>query len=144
MNLIKKIRDPRKALVGLGLVIVLVAMWLFIPRPQTSLIIVNGQEYQLLSYGSAEPQLSNGTTLEAYVLTVTYDEPEKGLTRGTIMVPKFAIKYDRKLPRNTVIWDWPVFLEGKTYASARWNPGHAVPAYDNPPLVPEAPLTRTQ
>ena len=135
-------RNPRPYLIGVGAFALLALTYWFWPRNHDQLVIVDGVEYKLLSYGKAEPQLSDGSSFDAYVLTVTYEDPNKGLTRGTIMVPKDGIRMDSRLAMNTVVWDPPISLEGKTYALARWNPGYSVPAQDKPPLVPESPLTR--
>ena len=141
-------RNKRLSLLGVGIVafaLVVFGLW---PRSQPSLVIVDGVQYQLLSYGTVESKLSSkhsAKTFEAYVLTIAYpkeDQKLKGTTRGTVMVPKFAVKRDFSLPPNTVIWE-TVDLEGKTYGVARWNPAHDVPAVDSPTLVPEPPLTRT-
>jgi hypothetical protein len=138
------LEKKHKLAIGVIAVLVILAAFLFWPKGKESLVIVNGVEYKLLSYGKAEPQLNDGTSMDAYVLTVTYEDPAKGLTRGTIMVPSTGIFTDRTLPTNTVVWDEPIQLEGKYYAMARWNPGFMVPARERPPLVPEDPLTTRQ
>lgn len=128
---------------GAGLLVVALFAFLLWPRQRgQELVIVNGIEYRLLSYGSVQPQLDQDQVLEAYVITVAYEDPLRGPTRGTILVPKSGIRRDRNLPTNTVVWDEPIALEGKVYAAARWNPGYSVPANDSPAVIPEPPLTR--
>lgn len=142
--------NKRLGLLGVGIVVVALAVYVLWPRSQPSLVIVDGVPYQLLSYSTVESKLSNASstrTMEAYIWTIAYPKQEqklKGTTRGTIMVPKFAVRRDFDLPLNTVVWDGSIVLEGKTYGVVRWNPAHDVPAIDNPTLVPEPPLTRTQ
>ncbi|MCR4278154.1 MAG: hypothetical protein NUV80_02350 [Candidatus Berkelbacteria bacterium] len=150
MNLKRMNPGWRPHLWLIGVFVVLVGVWFLIPQSQTTLVIVDGVPYQLLSYSTVESKLANGQsrrTMDAYVWTIAYpkqDQKFKGMTRGTIMVPKFAVVRDRNLPLNTVIWDGTVDLEGKKYGVARWNPAHDVPAIDNPTLDPEPAMTRTQ
>ena len=65
------------------------------------------------------------------------------LHRGTIIVPVDKLQIDRmRLGRNRIIWDRPITIEGKTYKSARWYPGHILPSDEIPQIAQEKPLTR--
>lgn len=124
-------------------VIVLALVFAIWPRGSRELVIVNGIEYELLGVKSVTPDLGEGVEpFATYLLTLAYDEPNVGTKRGTILVPKVAIFRDFRLAENKVIWDYPITLEGKTYAVARWNPKRILPDDATPAIVPEDPLTR--
>lgn len=141
-NLGGRNRRIRLAVYAVAGALLLVMIAIFWPRGQKeSLVIVDGQQYQLASFAATKAQITDQDQIESYLLTITYDDPARGTTRATINVPRAGLVYDRTLPILTVVWDPPTTLEGKTYSGARWNPGYKVPARDRPALVPEKPLT---
>lgn len=146
------IQDKRVwgAMIALLVIVFLVVVWPKGKEPtepkQTpivakTILIKPDKEYKVLSFASAEVKMKNGKTVPVYVITFTY-KGNLGTTRDTVMVPKAGLVTVKDLPINTVVWDSPIELEGKTYALARWNPGHTVPARENPALVPGKTLTR--
>jgi len=127
---------------GLGLLaVVLIVGFLCWPRAsKETLVITYGERYRIASYTASKAILDDGA-IDAYLLTITYQDPSRGTTRTTINVPASAMVMDPTLPARTVSWENPQ-LEDFNYLVARWNPGYKVPSLDPPSLVPERPLTR--
>lgn len=130
--------------------IVQIVDWCIKPVPtpiQTEIVVKDGREYQVLSFGS----IMCGK-LPCYLITFVYPDELAGiasgkikteLRRGTIIVPKSRLQLDRDhLGRNRIIWDPAITIEGKQYRSARWYPGHILPADEIPQIRQEKPLTR--
>lgn len=116
--------------------------------PQTELIVRDGIEYQVLAFdtiwcGKVLCRLVMfGYPSEVAAVASGKINADK-LRRGTIIVPVDKLQFDRKrLGRNRIIWDRPITIEGKTYKSARWYPGHILQSDEIPQLVQERPLTR--
>lgn len=139
LNLARRRRNVVMAAVVIIIAIVTLLLW---PRHRETLVIVDGQEYQLASFAATMAQLDDQNQVDSYLLTITYEDPDRGTTRTTINVPRYGLRIDTRLTPNTVVWDSPVTLEGETYRIARWNPRYLLPEHEKPALIPEQPPTR--
>lgn len=131
-----------------GLVVLILAAGVILynwlkPAPPAPLVVQEGTEYKLLSYSIADTPVDSGQ-VPSYVLNIGwYNDEQTEMHHGSIMVPKMAALKDSLLPKNTVVWDPKVSLEGREYQVMRWNPSYSVRARERPLVsANERPLTR--
>jgi len=112
------------------------------------LLVKEGQEYQMLCFGSASVSVpldrkveeeKDSILVETYVITFCYAGTD-GSRRGTIAVPKQYLVRDSSLAKNRIVWEKAFELEGMEYRLVRWNPGHMVPNTEAPVLKEQEPL----
>lgn len=122
--------------------IIILIIWLLAHR-SSRLLIEEGREYTIFSFKSSLAPANVGgkeQRVDAYLVTFLYPNgkgPE--MRRETILVPKFGITRDLDLPENTMVWNKPTELEGRTYQFMRWNPRTMLPSTDKPLIRPEKP-----
>jgi hypothetical protein len=127
-----------------------VGSWIWVANTRTPkpLVVKEGQEYQMLCFGSASVSVpldrkvkeeKDSILVETYVITFCYAGTD-GSRRGTIAVPKQYLVRDLSLAKNRIVWEKSFELEGMQYRLVRWNPGHMVPNSEAPVLKEEAPL----
>jgi hypothetical protein len=125
-----------------------VVVWISTQKPNAPLLVKEGQEYQMLCFGSASVAVpldrknkeeKDSVLVETYVITFCYAGTD-GSRRGTIAVPKQYLVKDASLDKNRIVWDKEYELEGMKYRLVRWNPGYMVPKTEAPVLKEEAPL----
>ena len=148
----QKTNGEKSRIMALVIIAIVALSWIFItifnsrnPKP---LVVKEGQEYQMLCFGSASVSVpldrkvkeeKDSILVETYVITFCYAGTD-GSRRGTIAVPKQYLVRDLSLAKNRIVWEKSFELEGMQYRLVRWNPGHMVPNTEAPVLKEEAPL----
>lgn len=146
----------RRNMILVGIALLLIVAIVLVGRGKKELIIEDGTEYSIVSFGSTDVETKEGNSISAYLITFTYpsetpsnedtknteDQPQTTLTRGTVAVPKRVLRRDSSLAPNAIIWDTPETIEGKTYRTVRWNPKHVEESVTNEKIKEEEPLTR--
>lgn len=142
------------AIIAVFVVLVLVV---FVPGcGHKEMVVQDDQEYSIVSFGSADVETKEGETVSCYVVTFTYPVEDASnapaddtapatvetKTCGVIKVPVDGLTIDRSLPVNSIIWDKPMTIEGKTYLRVRWNPHSVDKAITRERVREEEPLKK--
>lgn len=114
---------------------------------QKALVVQDGTEYTMVSFGSTTTETESRELIPTYLITFTYmDESEGDLaetkTRGTVAVPRTILVIDKSLSPNGIVWDVPYVIEGLTYRTVRWNPAKVEPANTDEIIKEEEPLKK--
>lgn len=112
---------------------------------QKPLVVEDGVEYRMVSFGSTTTETTSGEMVQTYLITFTFvnsDGESESTTRGTVAVPRNVLEKDENLSPNGIVWNAPQTIEGLTYRSVRWNPARIEPATTEETIKEETPLRR--
>jgi len=112
---------------------------------QKALVVEDGVEYRIVSFGSTTTETTSGEMVPTYLITFTFvnsDGDSESPTRGTVAVPRAVLEKDESLSPNGIVWNAPQTIEGLTYRSVRWNPAKIEPAQTEELIIEEEPLRK--